>query len=756
MPVFSRPETILVRRQQDKDNVKYPYMAESSAVISVALPFYDAIVDMTGRSRLVDNIFIKTVIQLLEIKKNDGWKEDRIIDYISKRTCLNNVVIKTIIKKYAENTDIRTGQENTQREYYPAHVMFNPLINDYIIECFDEQTYTEWSYIDPSTIKISYERNELQYGISIGRRGEYAHILGVDDSNNSPYDSLPRPNTRMTARTIELLKNRLQRRIDEEKALGIEDTLQRNPVWVIAHIYVDDNALSDLQLMSPFSKGNSKLLLDQLREKVNQYPQRNAELLAGIKRLETIWNQRLDAAVTFEIIKQETAKKVMAMYPDLKKYPEVAKKVSTFFSRFPEQSGKSDDAMPVWPDKVREEITVSFYSAMEEVFTQAVENLFPRESIPQTEKIHNISSILNSHSDPGRSYKELFSAVALRAGFQDSPVFRDFFDKNRIKARDVSRILKLAEEGTLSKNEQTTDNKRNRYIYPLTELIAAISIEADGNPNHPFRKIAASCPNLFQAMKVSRSYRNVNKHRDMNAVPEVLSVSELYVMKALLEMCIEMISVKVSQEQISERTRILDGKAAAEIKADAQIRNYAFLAGNPATAGLGKDTCFQYFYKDPEYYSTCTNLLDRVLYEALTHWDSESGRSIVKECFTGKGGDDWQTAVALFDKYGCVHEIDATPPDTYQLVDEDSDLHLLSLRNKLMMLFAVFDREYPGLLAVITGSIPDIVELCVQLHVRRGHSNETDFTGDPDELERFHRRVLEVCDQICRLIMEDE
>ena len=101
MPVSSRPETLLVRRQKESDNVQYPFSSEQDSFVTIALPFYDAIVDMTGKHRLVDNIFIKTVVYLKKIKAEQGLDEKKIIEYIADRTCLNPTVIKAILMKYS-------------------------------------------------------------------------------------------------------------------------------------------------------------------------------------------------------------------------------------------------------------------------------------------------------------------------------------------------------------------------------------------------------------------------------------------------------------------------------------------------------------------------------------------------------------------------------------------------------------------------------------------------------------------------------
>jgi hypothetical protein len=760
MPVLLRPAKVLVRRRSETedesktDRILYP---PETFYVSVALPLYDAVLDIIEKDRLTDNIFIKTVINLIAIKRKEGMDDSQIIDYVADKTRLDRVVVKTIIRKYDNNKDIQTGQINAQLQDSQAHIFYNPITNEYICDWIDDANFERWSYVDQTTVQMNFAHNELQYGTTIGRRREKAYILGVGDPGTSPYEILPHPSGKISARILEQMRSSLQGKRRTDKAISIKDTQRRDPTWVICHLYVNEGDLSDVQALSPFEGGMSSYLVDLIRETSQKFPHANAEILAGIEELEKIRKDRLNNAVTFDMIRQESAKRLLASYPDLRRFPNVAEKITTFFSRFPEPENEGSDIGPTWEEKRREEITVAFYSSMEALFTQAVETLYPVRDTEQSKKIKDLCIIIASKGDRRKNFNGLFCPIAARVGFEDKQSYEEFFSKNSIRARDVADILSKAERHSLSGNGVGHGNN-HPYQYQLTELIIAMMIEADASPEHPFRGIAPKCPNLFQAMATAKKRRDVAKHNDQSSVHEaVLSVSGLYTMKALLEKCLELIAPKVSTPQeVDANRKILDGKMPAQIKGDEQAAKYLFLSKFEPTSNKVRDLCFRFYYKDTSYYSGCYNLLDTVLYQMLLHWDSDKGWQRVNDFFTGNSKDDWDNVSQIFAKYGCTSDSTIPPPNTANLLGESRELLPVSLRNKLAMLFVVFDVEHPELLISISETMPDIVKLVDDVHEKRGHSNEADFSKDSEAIARLHDELLCVCDQLCKMIMEDE
>ena len=99
MPAFSRTETLLVKRYDDDPGNIYPKGVVKKESINVAFPFLCVKLSISNRLSFEDNIFIRTVSALYDIKEKEGYNNEQIINYLAEKTALDRIVIKTILKK---------------------------------------------------------------------------------------------------------------------------------------------------------------------------------------------------------------------------------------------------------------------------------------------------------------------------------------------------------------------------------------------------------------------------------------------------------------------------------------------------------------------------------------------------------------------------------------------------------------------------------------------------------------------------------
>ena len=72
-------------------------------------------------NQVTENIVVKTVVDLMKVYHRQGLERGQAIERIAEKTCLNRLLVKAILKRNENNTDLETGEQNegaTQAFYY--------------------------------------------------------------------------------------------------------------------------------------------------------------------------------------------------------------------------------------------------------------------------------------------------------------------------------------------------------------------------------------------------------------------------------------------------------------------------------------------------------------------------------------------------------------------------------------------------------------------------------------------------------------
>ena len=768
MPAFSRTETLLVKRYDDDPGNIYPKGVVKKESINVAFPFLCVKLSISNRLSFEDNIFIRTVSALYDIKEKEGYNNEQIIDYLAEKTALDRIVIKTILKKKKLNTDVVTNTLNTQENLKTVFLFYDPISKQFLPSCIEKSDFEYFSSVAERSVEPNTRRHDLYFSLQLQSHRERALLLGFDgaDSGWAKYEELTSP-AQVPVKILEDVKYSLGIQHDVGNIV-VNDVGEWQSVWLICNCSINSDDLSSIAINSPLSTRYSRQLYETIRKTVSNNPVANQELAGELERLDKIRLQRLENAATFIDEQQDAQIWILQRYPDLKQYESVLKKVATFIARFPKDNVDDRTGSMIiagrWSDEERLDITRDFHSAMEYVFSAAVKKCFPNE---YSEKIIQACEILRKPRP--RGFASYFIPMAQEIGFPQN-ASEDFFTNNRVKHPHVREIL-------IQANPDESSSSRKKMQYGLTELIVAMMIEAAVDASHPFRRIAAICPNLFEAMANSKKWRDHIKHNDEQK-PEPLSVDELYRMRALLSICLELLSRKTSKEEQAKTATLLNGRRAARIKADNEMQNYSAIKTLEGTRDYVREVSFRYYFQDPEYFSECYNLLaNGLFYELLNHFDCPNGEKTIDTVFTGTNEEVWPRVLKIYEKYGCDYIKELPPPQTSDLFHAQRDIMKWSLRNKVAVMFATFDADRPELLKKIVTATPDIVTLTDTVHMCRGHNNEADFSKfdegyilyhspsggkqNPSEPMMkvdidFHKRLLDRCEVLSKFILEVE
>ena len=757
MPAFSRTENLLVCRynQQgfaDPNGTRIlPKWATTRESLSVALPFFSVELQIQEKKVLEENIFFKTVSMLREIKQKEGLNEQQTLDYIVEKTTLDRLVVKTILKRTAQNTDLFTGIINRGTESKPYYLIYDPIGKEFLMPCIPADDYKKFMTVEVGSVKPNTKRHDLRFSLQMAEHSERALLLGFDYSTTSwdQFSILASP-VSVPAKVLEEIKENVEK-IKKDGHVEVKEVGNWNPILFVCTCCIDQDDLSSISVHSVVSDGYSRYLFELIRDTANRNPVVNQELLSALKRLEEQRQFHLNNASLFIDEQRDAQIWLISRYPGLKQYDDVRKKVSIFIARFPKDDQNNKDAAFSqsldWNDSQREDITRDFHTAMESVFEIAVRKCYPSHS---DEKVKDAFSVLK----PSRkNYTDYFVPMAQEIGFTDIKLCTKFFDTSSIRANDVKAILADANP----KNQSTQRRKQ----FGLSELIVAMMIEANADETHPFRKIAPKCPNLFEAMKSSKTRRDRITHNDEEKLP-IPSVDELFRMRALLEICIELLAKRSGkQEEIQAeealQVQYANGQYAAKVKADEQVKPLVFLSSLEGTRDAVWSVSYRFHFQDPLYFSECYNLMDGLLLELINRFDCPTGEIVLEQVFAGKtDGSDWATVQQIFEKYGCDYLKDLPAPSTADLLRDKRQIKKWSMRNKLAVVFVTFDKDQPEILKKTISLFPDIVLVTDEIHKGRGHNNNTDFSASEDGYQKFNTHLLGCCEAVAKMILEVE
>ena len=755
MPVFSRTEKLLICRYNQNGEVDptgariLPKWASSKESFNIALPFFSVQLQIQEKKVLDENIFFRTVSMLKTIKSKEGLNEQQTIDYIVEKTALDRLVVKTILKRVAQNTDRYTGETYIKTTSQPFYLIYDPIGKEYLFPCLSEDDYKHFSEVEIDSVRPNTKRHDLSFVLQMGDHPERALLLGFDCNENS-WEQFNRLLTAspVPQRVLEGIKGFIEN-AERGKHVEVKEIGNWEPILFLCNCCIDQDDLSSVAVHSVVSDKYSRYLFETIKSVADSNPVANQEVIAELKRMEELRKFRLDNASLFIDEQKDAQVWLLARYPDLNKFEDVRKKVSTFIARFPKDYSENKDGTMLqsaeWTDSQREDITRDFHTAMESICETAVNICYPTGD---DEKIKDAFTVLKPRR---KDYSGYFVPMAEEIGFTDLDLCQRFFEFASVRANDIKAILADA-----NPRSQSTRQKKN---YGLSELILAMMIEANADATHPFRSIAPKCPNLFEAMKSSKVRRDRIMHNDEEKLP-VSSVDELFRMRALLEICLELIASRSGTQQAIQTETALNGQYAARVKADEQVKPLKSLLALEGTRDAVWNVSYRFHYKDPLYFSECYNLMDGLLLEIINRYDCPNGETLLEKTFAASAdGSAWEIVKKLFEKYHCSYLKDLPPPATGDLLRDKRQIKKWSMRNKLAVLFVTFDQDQPDVLNEIIKRFPDIVLVTDGIHKGRGHNKSTDFNTPPDGFETFTdhlNHLLSCCEDIAKLILEVE
>lgn len=718
--------------------------SEKESAFLVALPCFSVQVSVQKKKNFDENIFFKTVIKLWAIKQAEGFSESQTIEYITRKTTLDRLVVKQILAQEKENSDRDTHETNYGEERNFFFLIYEPIGRKFLYPCISEKDYEDYHSVDD--VRPDTKRHDISFSMKMEDHDENALMLGLDHAGTSwdQFQALTHPD-QIPSRELEESKRMLQ--TQPGSRVTVESVNDWKPVWLVCNCGVDPIDLTAVSVNSVVSNRHAKYLLEILRDTAHNNPDANQELLRKLEKLEERRQVHLENAAHFDDEQRTVQTRLLSRYPDLRQYKDVQKKVSTFIARFPDDSSKAKDdgfyRNSVWSKERREEIERDFHTAMEAVFTVAVKSLYP------TNKDEEIGKAIANLRPGCKNSAAYLAEMAKEIGFTDAERCRQFFEKSSIKASEKNRISKML---NLTSGQESQKNEQ----YGLMELVIAFMIEAYVEPQHPFRKIASHCPNFFEVVKKSKGKRDKVMHNDEQR-DSADTVEELFRKKALLECCLELLSRRSDRQQEVELQKKFDGQHAAKVKTDEMVKHYASLTRLDGTKEAAWDVCYRFNYRDPQFFSECYNLMDTLLFELINRYECPNREDVLKRLFAGNtDAENWLSVQHLFRKYGCDFLKDIPASKTCDLFRRDQESRKWPMRSKLAVAFVTFDHDQPAILKKLLAQFPDIVMVADEIHKGRGHNNNTDFSASQDGYQGFTTHLLSSCEAVATMILEEK
>jgi len=717
------------------------YGSDKQDAFLVALPCFSVQVSVQKKKNFDENIFFQTVIKLWEIKRAEGFNNSQTLDYITRKTTLDRLVVKQILAQEKENSDRETHETNYGEETSDCFLIYEPIGKKFLHPCISKEDYENFHCVE--SVIPNTKRHDISFSMQMADHDETALMLGLDHAGTSwdQFQTLTHPD-QIPSNVLEESKRIIQTRPGSH--VKVESAGNWEPVWLVCNCGVDPRDLTAVSVHSVVSDRYGKYLLEILRDTAHNHPDANQELLRKLEKLEERRQVQLENAVRFDDEQRTAQTWLLSRYPGLCQYKDVQKKVSTFIARFPDDSSKAKDddfyGNSTWREERRKEIERDFHTAMEAVFTAAVNSLYPAN---KDEEIGKAIANLQPGCKNSAAY---LAEMAKGIGFTDAERCRQFFEVSSIRGSEISSILNLA----------GGQERRKKGQYGLMELIIASMIEAYVEPQHPFRKIASRCPNFFDVVKKSKGKRDKVMHNDEQGNPAD-AVEELFRKKALLECCLELLSGRSDKQQETKLQKKFDGQYAAKVKADQMAKHYASLIKLDGTKEAAWGVCYRFNYRDPQFFSECYNLMDCLLFELICRYECPNGEDVLKQLFTGNtDAENWLPVQHLFEKYGCAFLKDVPASKTCDLFGKGRESRKWPMRSKLAVVFVTFDHDQPAMLKELLAQFPDIVLVADEIHKGRGHNNHTDFSASQDGYQGFMTHLLSSCEAVATMILEEK
>ncbi len=855
MPGISR--IILAKRMHDdSDRLSYPgfdgkrISEEERILIAIpALVFEMEVKELTDDT----NIFVSTVTQLAKIKRLEIQDNGVLYDYISEKTGLSRMLVKSILTEEELNRDIQNGTENKVPQRSIKRIVYNPVSGSFYPYSISSDTYDR--YTRAASVHVSADETELQFRLQEAQRWNGALILHTD-----PYDE------DNTLRNPVFLMDKvpgLRQRLFRSNVSGndIYYTGQCQKVSALCYCYLSDNDLSTLHLSSPVGHGDSDVMLPAILEMMRKYPSANEELINQIESLENSRKDKLDSAGDWDQQLAEQEKEICIIYPKLAGYSSVLNRVTTLtqtmhtdeqnslivaFHEFLEEimlqscrkyvpsgtqwdeynerinritgDGDKADLLVGFAEEVgfisndeerqialkcfalrktkeekkeERQRTFSDYEAKTSVagvtFSNSGDNTENRQDIirslvsgglldkgqsldlvpepdnpkdpnairvigPDGRQIGNIPKeiavILSSRIRNGENYHAVVLKVKGGNGF-------NYGVDIHIKGYDpyATQAGKIGSQAAFIRRDQLKALLDGKWKngYHLSELLAANIIQAVVNPKHPFRILATKCHDLVSTIYYSITSRGDAKHDNDDKRNSVVVTRDVMT-RTMDSLLLHVLGVqKLSGEALDRERIIRAGRQKAIMEAEKQMSLYPILSGFKDGDPL-KKVCTSFFERRGDYFSVCSNLLDKLLSEVLSEQTLlEQRRNVAMSFFSGDRFPDAEKMSDMFREIGCRYQTNDCP-DTGK-IKSSWNSKFLSLKNKLFLCVATlyrYNREY---LDKIVQSVPEIAEITDIVCIERGHNNVTNFSASGDGYQEFHNRLLKCCENLYQLCL---
>ena len=679
------------------------------------------------KSNVPDNIVTRTVIDLAKYYERNGLEFGKTLDIVSERTKLDRPLVKAILKRYNNMLDAESDEENDGliQEFY--YTLYDPIMKRCFPDLIPAEVYEENSYFEetnPYFVDLNRDTERFSFKLSMSDSRRYGVNLLNFGLNNAdiPIDPKAIYSSRIINRYLRNSKNKLE-------YLGISET-----VGLICSCFISEMDLSKIHVMSPTGNGTMDYLMESIRTGIRSFPERNNELDSCIREMDKMRKSLLDRVETFIDAKDETKKQVLIGFPGISQYPDVWEHTAKLEAIYKNYISTLDAGLDIASSNLNEigrDFVVAFYTLLEKVFAISVVENYPHDKVPQMEAL---ITPLNDH----RNHAPYFAGIAERVGLDDTEMTVDFFQspEGKVNIKVLQRILSESFSG-------------GKFKESLPELIVAHLIQASASEDHPFRVAIMKCPRLLKTAKRYLLKRNAAKHG--NAIKEVngfmLERREINEMLVLVESMIDVLLVpRATFDELARNETDINNRQNALIKATEEIKSYPALSEEREVEvyETAKRVCYRFHYKDPEYFSECSNLLSVLLDVLLREFTVRSQLMDASNWFDGDRFSDNIRIHELFEKYDCDYESD-DKPNTAKIHTLIHNPFKMTLKCKFYLSVVVLDREKPDFLKRLLLQVPNLPRLIDAVCISRGHSASTDFSESMDGYSSFHGEYLEIC-----------
>ena len=690
------------------------------------------------KSDVLDNVVTRTVVDLAKYYERNGLAPGEVLDTVSERTKLARPLVKAILRQYENKLDAESGEENdrTTQEFY--YVLYDPIMKRCYPDLIPAQDYEKNARFEetkPQYVDLNRKTERFSFKLSMSDSRRYSvHVLNaaVNDAD-IPKDPKDIYSSGIVNRYLRNAKSRLD-------YLGISET-----VGLICPCFLSRSDLSKIHVMS--QKGNETMdqLMESIRASIHAFPELNSELDGCMREMDKIRKTLLDRVETFIDAKDETKKRVLINFPDLCQYPNILEdtaKLEAIYKSYVNMSDAANDMDPGSLNETGRDFIIAFYTLLEKVFAVSVVKNYPRDRISEMEK-------LTAPLQTQRDHVPYFVGIAEQAGLDDTDTAAGFFrsPEGKVRIKTLNDILRASFSG-------------GKFPDSLPELVVAHFIQAAVSEDHPFRSAIMKCPSLLQTAKRYLPIRNAAKHG--NAIKEVngfvMERREINEMLVLVESMIDvLLAPRASFDEAERNEEDINNRQNARIKAEEEMKAYSALSdGREAeVCGTAKRVCYRFYYKDPEYFSECSNLLSVLLDVLIREFTVRSQLVAASNWFDGNKLSDDGRIHALFGKYHCDYESD-DKPDTAKISAWIRDPFKMTLKCKFYLAVVVLDKEKPAFLKKLLSQVPALPKLIDTVCIYRGHSKPADFSGQSDGYLSFHKECLEICNAFYEVLKGGE